>query len=168
MHRFRGEVAHYFPAESKPGDDQLVINDGFDEPEKRDAISFYAGKSWTDVLAHLRSLKDAPVFGGAYYYLEEWSVLSEGALSYYIRAHLEFLYEQLSGENPDEMFVYAFVGSLYQVAYMHRGSPFTQEQTIYLRKVAESVAREAGNRERYGGLGGAIQSGVGQFLAALG
>lgn len=49
-----------------PNADTLVINDGFDELEKEDAISFYAGKFWQDVLKHLRNLKNEPVFGAAH------------------------------------------------------------------------------------------------------
>ena len=167
MHKLRNEIAHYFPGGLKPGAGSLVISDGFDELEKQGAITFYAGKSWDDALAHLRGLKHEPVFGGAYY-LEEWSVLSVSALSYYMRAHLEFLLDQLDSKNPDELFVHSFIGALYQIAYMHKGSPFSQEQTIFLRKLAEAVAQDARDLERYGGLGIDIEHGVGQFLAALG
>lgn len=168
MNQLRNEIARHFPHASKPSAAALVLkNDGFDELEKASAISFYTGKSWEDVLRHLRELKEEPMFGAAYY-LEEWAVLDKSALSYYVRAHLEFLADQLSRANPDELFVHFFIGELYQVAYMHKESPFSQEQTAFLREVAEAVARDAKDQKRYGGLGVDIERGVGQFFVALG
>ena len=111
-------------------------------------------------------LRDA-IFSQAYY-LEEWAVLEKNALSYYIRAHLEFLFEQLNSKSPDETFVWFFVHQLYQVAYMYKGSPFSQEQTIYLKNVVEAVARDSSDRERYGDYGIEIQRNVDQILGALG
>lgn len=100
--------------------------------------------------------------------LEEWSVLSKGALSYYIRAHLEFLLDQLGCEDPDELFVHSLVGQLYQVAYMYKGSPFNQVETDFLKKVAEVVMKDARDTSRYGNYGAFIEATVGQFFAALG
>jgi hypothetical protein len=81
-------------------EDELVLWDGFDQPTKEDAVRFYAGKTWLDVLAHLRTLKDEPLFRGAYF-LEEWAVLNPPALAYYSRAHLEFLRETLASAEAD-------------------------------------------------------------------
>jgi hypothetical protein len=166
MNELRDAIAHCNSGEPRPSVEALVINDGFDELEKGDAKAFYSRKSWRDVLRHLRGLKDQPVFRAAYH-LEEWSVLRKTALSYYIRAHLEFLLDQLGDEDPDELFVHSFIGELYQVAHMYRGSPFSQEQTALLRQVAETVSRDAMDLKRYGELGIDIDRGVGQFLEAL-
>lgn len=150
-----------------PNADTLVVNDGFDELEKEYAIGFYAGKSWQDVLKHLRNLKNEPVFGAAYY-LEEWSVLSKSALSYYIRAHLEFLIDQLSNADPDELFVHSFVAQLYQVAHIYKGSPFNQDETTFLKKVAEAIVRDARDKPHYGDYGVFIEDWVEKFFSAIG
>jgi hypothetical protein len=126
----------------RPDERELVVRDGFDELEKESAVRFYAGKTWSDVLAHLRALKDEPLFRAAYF-LEEWSVLSPPALAYYARAHLEFLSETLATDRPDEEFVFHLLGQLYQVFYIHKGSPFTHAQTDLLRRVVQRIAEEA-------------------------
>lgn len=126
----------------RPEEGVLVLWDGFDQPTKEDAVRFYSGKNWLDVLAHLRKLKDEPVFAGAYF-LEEWSVLSSAALAYYARAYLEFLQETLASAQPNEEFVFHFLGQLYQVFYMHKGSPFSPAQTNSLRGVVERLGEKA-------------------------
>jgi hypothetical protein len=93
----------------------------------------------------LRSLKDEPVFGGAYF-LEEWSVLSPRALAYYARAHLEFLLETRASAQTDEEFIFCFLGQLYQV--VHAGNPFHPAQTNLLRRVVEWIGEEAGDEIR--------------------
>lgn len=166
MDTLRNEVANYFGREGQPSVNGLVITDGFDELEKERAIAFYAGKSWTDVLHHLHGLKNEPVFG-ATYYLEEWSVLSKESLRYYLRAHLEFLFENLYCNNPDEEFIASFVFQLYQVIYMHKGSPFSPEQTLFLKKVATVIAENAKDQKRFEYAGNDIIENVKQFLAEL-
>jgi hypothetical protein len=126
----------------RPEEGELVLWDGFDQPTKEDAIRFYSGKTWMDVLAHLRKLKDEPVFAGAYF-LEEWSVLSPPALAYYARAYLEFLQETLASAQPNEEFIFHFLGQLYQVFYMHKGSPFSPVQMNALRGVVERLGEKA-------------------------
>jgi hypothetical protein len=87
-------------------------------------------------------LKDEPVFRGAYFH-EEWSVLSPRALAYYARAYLEFLQETLATAQPDEEFVFYFLGALYQVFYMHKGSPFSSPQTILIRRIVRRTGERA-------------------------
>ncbi len=139
LHR---ELMTAFGQGERPEEGELVLWDGFDQPDKENAVRFYSGKAWPDVLAHLRKLKDEPVFGGAYF-LEEWSVLSPPALAYYARAHIEFLWETLAGAKPDEEFIFHFLGELYQVFYMHKGRPFSPAQTNLLRRVVERIGEKA-------------------------
>lgn len=149
LHR---ELMTGFGQGERPEEDELVLWDGFDQPTKEDAVRFYSGKDWQDVLAHLRKLKDEPVFGGAYF-LEEWSVLSPRALAYYARAHLDFLWETLVSAQPHEEFTFHFLGQLYQVFYMHKGTPFSPAQTSLLRRVVEWIDEKAavsGSFEYYG------------------
>ena len=167
MDTLRKEIAVCFNAERPPRADSLVLWDGFDELEKEYAIAFYSGKSWQDVLQHLRGLKDRPVSEGATYYLEEWSVLSQEPLSYYLRAHLEFLLDNLCSDQPDEEFMFSFIGELYQVVFMYKGSPFSLEQTLLLGKVAQVVAKNAANQGRFAYFGGDIESNVEKFFSIL-
>ena len=139
LHR---EMMTGFGQGDRPHDSALVLWDGFDQPNKEDAVRFYSGKTWTDVLAHLRGLKDEPIFGGAYF-LEEWSVLSPPALVYYARAHFEFLWETLAQAPPNEEFIFHLLGQLYQVFYMHKGSPFNPAQTDLIRRVVQHIAEKA-------------------------
>lgn len=118
---------------------EVVVWDGFDQLDKEDAVRFYAGKSWADVLEHLRGLKDEPLSKGAYY-LEEWAVLSTPALAYYARAHFEFLFETLTQSPPHEEFVFYLVGQVYQVFYRHKSTPFNSAQTDLIRRIVQHVA----------------------------
>jgi len=136
------DIAANFGEGCQPRSSALVLSDGFDQLDKHSAVQFYGGKTWSDVLEHLRSLGDEPVFGAAYY-LEEWSVLSKEALPYYLRAHLEFMIETLSSPQPDEDFLSLFFHQLYQVIFMHKGSPFNTVQTVLLQRIASSVAENA-------------------------
>lgn len=152
MDSLHPEIATSFGRRERPHESELVRWDGFDQLEKECAVRFYSGKTWLDVLAHLRGLKDQPVFGAAYC-LEEWSVLAPAALAYHARAHLEFLCETLATAHPDEEFVFRFLGQLYQVVYMHKGSPFSPAQTDLLRRVAQRIVEKAaapGSFEDYG------------------
>jgi hypothetical protein len=142
MDSLHPELMIAFGQGERPGEDELVLWDGFDQPIKEDAVRFYSGKAWPDVLEHLRNLKDEPLFRGAYF-LEEWSVLSPSALTYYARAYLEFLWETLASAQPDEEFTFHFLGQLYQVFYMHKGSPFSLPQTNLLRRIVERIGEKA-------------------------
>ena len=152
MDSLQRELRSVFGQDDPPQESALVVWDGFDVPTKEDAVRFYSGKDWQAVLAHLRKLKDEPVFRGAYF-LEEWSVLSPSGLAYYARAYFDFLWETLGSAQPDEEFPFYFLGQLYQVFYMHKGSPFTPVQTECVRQVVErlgEMATAAGPFEYYG------------------
>ena len=151
----------------RPHEGDLVLLNGFDELEKEGAVSFYSGKTWQDVLAHLRRLKDEPVFGAAYF-LEEWSVLSPPALAYYARAHLEFLWETLAEERPREEFVFYLLGQLHQVVYMHKGSPFTASQTNLLRRVVQFIAERAAEPGLFEEFRDSIKDSADRVLTELG
>ena len=141
------EFATAFGAGEPPVEHELVIWDGFDQLEKEDAVRFFQGKAWTDVLAYLQGLRDEPLFRGRYYH-EEWSVLAPSALAYYARAYLEFLREALA-EDENEEFVFYFLGALYQVFYIHKGSPFTAAQTDLLRRIIERVGEIAASLDAF-------------------
>ena len=141
MDLLHGEMITRFGQGNQPDESELVIWDGFDTPEKEGAVNFYAGKTWQDVLAHLRAMKDEPVFRAAYF-LEEWTVLSPPALAYYARAHLEFLWETLADERPNDEFVFHLLGQLHQIVHMHKGSPFNAGQTDLLRRVVRWIAEK--------------------------
>jgi hypothetical protein len=136
------EIATAFGQGERPNEDELVRWDGFDVPAKEDAVRFFSGKTWPDVLGHLQGLKHEQVFRGAYFH-EEWSVLSPPALAYYARAYLEFLWDTLTTMEPDEEFVFYFLGALYQVFYIHEGSPFSAIQTRLLRRVVDWIDQKA-------------------------
>src|SRR6185436_17278203 len=99
----RREIASSFGCGDPPRVHELVRWDGFDQLDKEDAVAFYSGKTWDDVLSHLRGLRNK--VASADYQLEEWSVLSREALPYYLRAHLEYLLETLAEPECDEEFV---------------------------------------------------------------
>jgi hypothetical protein len=139
LHR---EMMTGFGQGDRPHESELVLWNGFDQLVKEDAVRFYSGKTWPDVFAYLRGLKDEPLFRAAYF-LEEWSVLSPPALAYYARAHLEFLWETLVQTQPDEEFTFHLLGQLYQVFYMHKGSPFNSLQTGLLRRMVQRIAEKA-------------------------
>ena len=142
MDALGNQIADSFGLGPRPSSTEIVVWDGFDQFEKEGAVKFFEGKSWHDVLAHLRNLKNAPVFGGAYF-LEDWTVLSPTALPYYLRAYLEYLEETLSSLQPDEEFVVQLLAEMYQLIYMHKGSPFTSSQTVLLKNVACLTAERA-------------------------
>ena len=167
MDTLRKEIAVCFSDEHPPRADSLVLWDGLDELEKECAIAFYSGKSWKDVLQHLRGLKGGPTSVGATYYLEEWSVLDQQPLSYYLRAHLEFLLDNLCSDQPDEEFMFSFIGELHQVVSMYKGSPFSLEQTLLLGKVAQVVAENAADQGRFAYFSGDIESNVEKFFSIL-
>jgi hypothetical protein len=155
------EVMTAFGQGERPHEGELVVWDGFDVLDKEGAVRFFSGKSWADVLAHLRGLKDEPVFGGAYFH-EEWSVLNPQALAYYARAYLEFLRETVGTAQENEEFVSYFLGALYQVFYRHKGSPFSPTQTNLLRRIVERIREKAAALEAfdYGSSGFSVGSRV--------
>lgn len=142
MEQLYAEIAVAFGQGERPREMELVSWDGFDVLDKEGAVRFFSGQTWADVLAHLQGLKDEPLYRGAYFH-EEWSVLTAGALGYYGRAYLEFLRETLATAQPDEEFVFYFLGALYQVLYMHKGSPFSSVQTNLLRRIVERIGQKA-------------------------
>ena len=131
MDQLLGEVRSLFGSGRVPRAEDLVKWDGLDQLEKQSAVRFYSGKSWEDVLLHLKR--------GGTHELEEWSVLHEPSLSYYGRAHLEYLFDTASSSNPDDDFVSQLFHQLYQLAYMHKGSPFTPPQTDLLVRIAKAI-----------------------------
>src|SRR5262245_23572990 len=137
-----------FAQGERPDDAALVVWDGLDVLDKEDAVRFFSGKTWQAVLAYLKRLKEEPVFKGAYFH-EEWSVLSPPALAYYARAYLEFLRETVAGAEPDEEFVFHFLGALQQVFHMHQGSPFSPTQTTHLRRIVEGIHTKAATLETF-------------------
>ena len=76
-------------------------------------------------------------------------MLSPQALAYYARAYLEFLRETLAAAQQDEEFVFHFLGALYQVFYMHKGSPFSPTQTNLLRRIVERIRDKAAALEAF-------------------
>jgi hypothetical protein len=131
MDHLLNEVRTLFGSGAAPSANALVKWDGFDQLEKEYAVRFYSGKTWEDVLFHHKS-------GGANN-LEEWSVLHEPSLSYYGRAHLEYLFETSDSVNPDDEFVSQLFHQLYQLTYMYKGSPFTVTQTALLVRIAKTL-----------------------------
>ncbi|MFG6447632.1 hypothetical protein ACG0Z6_05175 [Roseateles sp. BYS180W] len=132
MDHLLNEVRSLFGAGAMPSANALVNWDGFDQWDKEYAVKFYSGKTWKDVLAHNNK-------GGTAHKLEEWSVLCEPSLSYYGRAHLEYLFETADSVTPDDEFVSQFFHQLYQLVYMHKGSPFTASQTDLLVRIAKTL-----------------------------
>ena len=137
----RREIASSFGRGDPPRVHELVRWDGFDQLDKEDAVAFYSGKTWEDVLAHLRGIASAD------YQLEEWSVLSREALPYYLRAHLEYLVETLAEPECDEEFVHYLFFELRQVVSDDDGSPFDPVQTRVLELVAQEVAAVMADRQ---------------------
>jgi hypothetical protein len=115
----------------------LVDWDGFDQLEKEAAVAFFSNKTWADVLKHLRGLKGS-IFG-ADFKLEEWEALGPTALSYYLRAYLEFLRDELQSDETDDRFVSNWLLSIDQIAYMHKGSPLKSNETRALAAIVIEV-----------------------------
>jgi hypothetical protein len=130
--------------------------DGFDVLEKEAAGDYFAGKTWADVLHG---------FDCGRYFLEEWAVLSPPALRYFARAYLEHFLDEFYSDNPECGFLQFFALELYQVIYIHKGSPFNPEQTVVLKRVALVASQEA--RSRFEFFGEDIARNAEQFLAEL-
>jgi hypothetical protein len=162
LESLRAEVKTYFQYRAKPRKEELVVWDGFDELDKPSAVDFYNGKSWEDVLHYLQD----PTVGN--FYLEEWAVLGPQALAYYLRAYWEFLIETLSSqEGPDEGYVSELFHWLYQMIYMHKGSPLNPEQTAAIVKIAEHVTVEIQDYQRFPEIGEHISRNIDMFLQEL-
>ena len=155
------ETTESFGQGERPEPNGIVIRDGFDEIEKEDSVVFYACKSWQEVLAHLREQQAAA------YFLEEWSVLSPEALAYYLRGHLEYLSETLTSTHPDEEYVFQFFGALYQVIFIHKGSPFSVHQTDLLKRLAEDTSLRATDEKKFPFYSHDIANAAAQFLSEL-
>ncbi len=104
MADLKNEIHTCFKSKQVPTPKQLVNYNGFDTLDKEDAVKFFSGKSWHNVLDHLRSLKNSVLFG-ADFRLEELSVLEQDPREYYLKAYLEFFFEILSTNEPDCDFV---------------------------------------------------------------
>ena len=161
MEHLHSELARQFgQARTPPHENDLISWNGFDELEKQSALDFYLGKSWPEVLDYLRS-------PNAYHHLEEWSVLSKAALPYYLRAHLEYLFETLTNSHPNGEYIFFLLGQLYQVIYMHKGSPFSAEQTHLLEELAHALIRQATSEIRFEYYCEGIEEQALKFLAEL-
>ncbi|MES2890125.1 MAG: hypothetical protein V4739_19170 [Pseudomonadota bacterium] len=128
MQQLLNEVRTLFGSGPVPGAEALVDWDGFDLLDKETAVRFFAGKSWEAVLEHDR--------GHGPCELEAWSVLRAPLLSYYGRAHLEYLFETTASDSPDDGFVSQLFHQLYQQVHRHKKSPFTAAQTSVLVRIA--------------------------------
>jgi hypothetical protein len=153
------EVEALFGQGQMPQRETLVARNGFDCLDKAAAVDFYAGKSWEDVLRHLRKLSG--------YELEEWSVLQEPALSYYGRAHLQYLLETLASDSPDDQFVAEVFHQLYQLLFMHGRSPFSPAQTSLLVELAGLIPKVGEQRGKEDLCGDFVQRSVDLFLKQL-
>jgi hypothetical protein len=136
----------------------LIEDDSYDLLEKEEAIKYFSNKSYADVLKdlHLGS-----------YYLEEWSVLNTTALNYYARAYFEYLLEALDNKEPDEEFIFFLMGALYQLIYMHKGSPFSSEQTDLIIKLVKHTAIKAENQECFEYFSNDIKENIQEFFNEL-
>ncbi len=135
MNALREDLAKFFGVGQVPMKEGLVEQDGFDEFEKEDAVSFFAQKSWNEVYELLQGLKD-DFWGGGNYRFEEWAVLRPDSIKYYLFAYVEFLLDTLEEEDPDEEFVDYFFFELYQVIRIHGASLFSLEEKDVLRNLS--------------------------------
>ena len=135
----RAATASAFGHGRAPSAVHLTAADGYDVLDKQRARGFFSDKTWTDVLDHLEGLRDEEVYRAAYF-LEEWSVLVPAALVYYARAYLDFLLETVGREEPDEEYVFHFLGELSRLLGARQPSPFSPEQRAVLRAIVQHVA----------------------------
>lgn len=115
---------------------QLVTLNGSDLLDKEEALSFFSGKSWNDVLAHLQSL-DSQWIASAEYRLEEWCVLDTNARHYYTPAYLEFLLHTLSKNDPNGRYISELFHALYQTMFMYGHDVFNSTQKSLIRQLGE-------------------------------
>lgn len=142
-----------------PKETSLVVWGGYDELEKKSAVDFFNGKDSGRLLA---DLKKGEACG-----LEEWSVLALPALTYYASAYFCYLLDSLESDVPDEEFVFYLLGALYQVVYMHKGSPFSAEQTGLIKELVALIEQEAKDDTRFEYYSADIQNSVKQFNIEL-
>ena len=147
---------------AQPEERDLVCWDGFDELDKKGAVAFYAGKHWLDVLAFLR---DRRLLVGAHAYLEEWSVLTPPAIVYYARAYFEYLLETASSTEPNEEFIFYFLGRLLEL--FRAGSPFDAAQTDFIRRVVGWIGERAAEPGVFEYFGDDIRQDAEEMLAAM-
>lgn len=166
LESLREVIASNFGLGNPPGAERVVLWDGFDQLEKERAVAFYSDKAWPDVLSHLNALRNNPT-AGADYQLEEGSVLSREALPYYLRAHLEYLIQTVAESECDEGFVCCLFSQLYQVIYMHKGSPFSPVQTQLLERIAQTVAAAIDGQEIFSDSAQDIKDQAFTFVAEL-
>lgn len=135
----RSSIHRHFVGIHAPSTAALVKNDGWDELDKDAALRFFPGKSWQDLLNHLRSIDNHPTLG-ACFMLEEWSVLEPPAISYYARAYLEHLIDTVESEDPDDRYIHEFFGSLYQIVYSARHESMPEAEWEIFSHVAHCIA----------------------------
>ena len=71
-------------------------------------------------------------------------------------------------DQPDEEFVFHLLGALYQVAYMHKGSPFNPVQTNLLRRIVQRIAGKAVEQGFFEYFGEDIKNSADRVLAEMG
>lgn len=94
-------------------------------------------------------------------------MLNTIALSYFARAYFEYMIETLNSKEPDEEFVFFLIGELYQIIYMHKGSPFSTAQTEVVKNLVQYAAQEANNRNHFEYFSEYIQENAQQFFNEL-
>lgn len=160
MANFRNHINEcFYTSDFVPDESSLVEWDGYDELEKKSAIKCFIGKDARRVLEILR--KDG------IYYLEEWTVLKPKALIHYAHAYFYYLVETLESDEPDEEFVFDLMGALYQLIYMHKGSPFTPQQTTLINELVSYAMQQAQDGSRFEYCGDDIRDGAGQYFTEL-
>ena len=160
------EIDSIFQTKRVPGANQLVAMDGMDVLDKEAAVEFFSGKSSKDVLEYLRSRKfDASA--GSDFQLEEWSVLEPSARYYYLRSYLQYLFETLSGNDPDGGYVSDIFHQLYQTVYMYGANAYSDDQETLLRKVSALTLETIKSRSSLHDSRDDIEDNVSAFLAEL-
>jgi len=160
MNNFPGRIKSQFKVSHfVPDKTSLVEWDGFDELEKKQAIKFFAGKNSGHLLAHLRR--------GEAYFLEEWTVLKLEALIHYARAYFDYLIEQLQSDVPDEEFIFFLMGALYQMIYIHKGSPFSRAQTDLIKELVHYTLKKSEHNPLFEYFKHDIHNSAQEFFAEL-
>lgn len=135
------DVERKFGSEGKPRSEELVNQDGYDELEKADALNSFGRTSWKTVYRYL--LQGEP--GWSNTKLEEWSCLEPGALRYFMRSYLLYLFHTLGQAQPDDEFVSYFHFQLSEVLRLRGRSIFDEEQRAVLARVAGEVLAKIEN-----------------------
>ena len=142
-----------------PDKPSLVNMDGYDELEKGSAVEFFRGKNVGGILKHLQN--DGP------YYLDEWTVLKLDAIIHYAPAYFSYLIESLESKEPEEEFVFFFIGALYQLTYIHKGSPFSSAQTDLIIELVELAVENSKDQARFEYFSDDIQDNAKEFRDEL-